>query len=375
MTHDQEAFGRWLFVHSSDEQYGADRILLRVLRSLTDPERDRSTVWLPSDIAHGDFPLCEQIADLGVAIYHVPLPIARRRDLTVAGSQRLLRRSLAFRAALAEVVPTTVYGTTSATLPALIALAGTQTRVVLHNQEIWQGSERLVMSQFARRANLIIAVSGATLRAMPPSLRARSSVVVNTTADPFSNREIPPDARRDTEGIRMLAAGRWTTTKGFDVLIAAWSDVNHGELTIVGGPPPSGNALDLPGQRRASPNADTIRLLPEAAELSPHILTSDVVVMPSTRPESFGLVALEAMAHGKPVVASRIGGLADLVDDSVGWLVEPGDIADLSATLANLDIETIRTKGLAARQRFLVDYAPEHYTEQWRQAVGLEPLD
>ena len=61
---------------------------------------------------------------------------------------------------------------------------------------------------------------------------------------------------------------------------------------------------------------------------------ASVVVCPSQR-EGFGVVCAEAMAHGRPVVASAVGGLRDLVVDSeTGLLVPPGDVAALRAALS-----------------------------------------
>jgi hypothetical protein len=70
--------------------------------------------------------------------------------------------------------------------------------------------------------------------------------------------------------------------------------------------------------------------------------------------EAFGLVALEAMSAGTPVIASKIGGLPDIVnDDSQGILVEPGDVEALRAALAQvLDDPDLRSRlGSAARSR------------------------
>ena len=64
---------------------------------------------------------------------------------------------------------------------------------------------------------------------------------------------------------------------------------------------------------------------------------ADALVVPSTRPEPLGLVALEAGAAGLPVVASAAGGVAEAVRDGVsGLLVAPGDPAALAAALARL---------------------------------------
>lgn len=55
---------------------------------------------------------------------------------------------------------------------------------------------------------------------------------------------------------------------------------------------------------------------------------ASVVVVPSRWPEPFGIVGIEAMAHGRPVVAFRVGGVPDWLDDGVtGWAVAPGDVA------------------------------------------------
>jgi glycogen(starch) synthase len=71
-------------------------------------------------------------------------------------------------------------------------------------------------------------------------------------------------------------------------------------------------------------------------ELAALFVAADVVVVPS-RYEPFGLVALEAQAAGAPVVVTRTGGLADLVDDGVtGRVIDPGDVDRLSEVLDQL---------------------------------------
>lgn len=86
----------------------------------------------------------------------------------------------------------------------------------------------------------------------------------------------------------------------------------------------------------------------------PQVLRSArVVVVPTMWPEPFGLVTLEAMACGVPVVAHRIGGLSSLVDDGVtGFLVEPGNVEALADRVAMIlhDGALHRTLSLAARR-------------------------
>lgn len=76
---------------------------------------------------------------------------------------------------------------------------------------------------------------------------------------------------------------------------------------------------------------------------------SDVTIIPSVWPEPFPLVALEALAAGKPVIASNVGGLPETVGPSNGRLVAPGDETSLAAAMhAFTDPELRRTSGRAA---------------------------
>ena len=84
-----------------------------------------------------------------------------------------------------------------------------------------------------------------------------------------------------------------------------------------------------------------------AREVRVEIARATAVIVPSVVPESFGLGAVEAFASGRPVVASRIGGPADLVDEGVGWTVAPDSSAELADVLEDIDpVEAARRGGL-----------------------------
>lgn len=169
----------------------------------------------------------------------------------------------------------------------------------------------------------------------------------------------------------VLFVGRIQALKGLDLAIRALARVtaHRARLVVVGGPSGSGGPaetealLALAVSERVS---DRIQWLPPRphVELSTIYRAADVVVIPS-RSESFGLVALEAAACGRPVVASAVGGLRSIVADEVtGRSVSGRDPLEWARALDRvlLDPELGRKWG-----RFAAEKA-RGYT--WRNAAG-----
>jgi len=166
----------------------------------------------------------------------------------------------------------------------------------------------------------------------------------------------------------VLFVGRIEALKGIDTLIrathvllgeSAWRGKKLRVLIIGGGVDEDLESLssDLARLRRLAGELgvqDRVEFLGSRrqVELPVYYGAADLVVMPSYS-ESFGMVALEAMACGRPVVASRVGGLAYLVQDGVtGFHVPEGDAEELAARLAELlaDERLLAGMGAAARQ-------------------------
>ncbi len=111
------------------------------------------------------------------------------------------------------------------------------------------------------------------------------------------------------------------------------------------------------------------------AELGRWYERAAVVAAPSLR-EGYGVAPREAMAWGRPVVASRVGGLVDAVEDGVtGLLVPPGDVAALRAALQQLlgDAELRARLGAAAREKAQRELSPAVAAERL-EAVYAEAL-
>ena len=101
---------------------------------------------------------------------------------------------------------------------------------------------------------------------------------------------------------------------------------------------------------------------------------SSVCVVPSMIYESFSYTAAQAMSCARPVAASRIGGIPEVVEDGVtGQLVEPGNAEELADAVCRLleDRETATTMGAAGRRRVLDLYDPARVAAQNRELLGL----
>ncbi|WP_433560125.1 glycosyltransferase [Pseudonocardia xinjiangensis] len=166
---------------------------------------------------------------------------------------------------------------------------------------------------------------------------------------------------------RLVSLGRLVRRKGVDEVIEAMRRLPHAELIIAGGaaatngaPPADPDADRLRARAAAAGVADRVRLIgPVARKDVPALLRSADAVVCVPWYEPFGMVALEAMACGRPVVASAVGGIQDTVVDQVtGLLVPPRKPDVLAAALRDLLGSPTRAAafGIAGRDRVLARY-------------------
>jgi len=192
------------------------------------------------------------------------------------------------------------------------------------------------------RMRVVLAVSN-TLAEEARQLGARDVRVVPNGID------VPNEIGKEAEPPEILFAGRLSEEKGVLELVEAARGL---ELVVVGDGPLRAR---VPQARGWVPREELERLFARAA----------IVACPSHR-EGFGVVCAEAMAHGRPVVASSVGGLRDLVaDGETGLLVPPRDVAALRGALERLlaDAGLRRRLGTAARERVQACCSWERVTE------------
>lgn len=170
---------------------------------------------------------------------------------------------------------------------------------------------------------------------------------------------------------RVLFIGRLDRQKGFDILLRATEGLGHRlALRALG-------AAVVGDQALGAAERPDVALLGwcDEARIRQELAWADLVVIPS-RWEGFGLVALEAMRAGRAVLATRVGGLPEVIEDGrTGWLVPPEDPAALRAALLSLGDDELVRAGAAGRQRFVRHFQIERtaaaLSAVYRQAIAM----
>jgi glycosyltransferase involved in cell wall biosynthesis len=156
-----------------------------------------------------------------------------------------------------------------------------------------------------------------------------------------------PEHRENRPPVILMTGRIPDRTKGFHVLREAIKLLQRNGTAF---------RVVIPVREAAPVCEEVITFIPwkTQEDLPPLYRDADICVVPSVGPEPFGIVALESMACGKPVVASRTGGLPLIVQDGVtGFLVPPGDPRALAEKLQILLRDSVlrKTMGTAARMR------------------------
>lgn len=355
---------RWLVVHPSDEMYGADRMLLEVIDALG--AADIASCWLPTDVNYPDHGLCQALLERNVRAEHRPIPVLRRRYMNPAGLARLAARGAGCLPAIHSLRGSVdaVYLNTSAVLPMAPLLKRRGRKVIVHIHESWGPEERRLLRPLLRFCDMTIAIS----HAVAAGLDHPAVVVHNGLPD----LDIAPTPPPDGSVLQVVMASRWSSWKGHREFLLAWQRAarRDAHLTIAGGCPPAGEGVDVPALVHELGLADSVTIAGEQAEITDLLRMAHLAVVPSVKPEPFGLVAIEAARVARAVMASDSGGLREIVrPGETGWLVEPGNVAAWAAGLRQVSVEDATRRGMAARRDFETRFRAERFTADLREAV------
>jgi glycosyltransferase involved in cell wall biosynthesis len=364
---------RILFVHTGADLYGASRSLLRLAGRLV-RDGHAAACLLPYE-----GPLRERLAAAGVDVrIDGRMPLLVRGELRgIGGWVRLAVRSIGAGVGAAATVrewkPDLVHTNTAAVVP-VYGLVARMMGVphVAHLRESFGDFGRLwKLFQWAvwLGASRIVAVSQAIADQATPAVRRRVVVIHNG----FPREEFEPVPPERVERFRrqfglggcLLAGvvGRIKfKRKGQETFVAAaellsaWHD--RARFLIIGSPFP-GNESHL-RQLNSLVNelgvGRVVVLTGEVEDIKAAISALDVLVLPSGQPEPFGGVVVEAMALGRPVVGTRLGGTVEQVEDGVtGLLVPPDDPSALAEAIGRLfgSPERRAEMGRLGRERYM----------------------
>jgi glycosyltransferase involved in cell wall biosynthesis len=207
-----------------------------------------------------------------------------------------------------------------------------------------------------RRADLVVSYSSSVDRHLAANGLEHRRLV------PFPATIAPKTGAGHSTRRRVVFAGRLVREKGVEILIRAAREVDA-EFVICG----DGRLrepLSRLAQRTGVAGRVAFRGWLSSEQLAQELADASLVAIPSIWPEPFGLVGIEALAAGRPVIASDTGGIGDWLDDGVsGLCVKPGDPHALARALNELlaDPERQRTMGAAGRDAVNTRFSPARH--------------
>ncbi|NUO09140.1 MAG: glycosyltransferase family 4 protein [Candidatus Brocadia sp.] len=355
-----------LFVHQSAEMYGSDKVLLSLIEGL-DKQFFNPIVILPRD-----GPLLVALQKLNVTIYVIPLVIISRVTYSIKGMVclplEIYRSMRALNLALKGVKVDIVHSNTVAVLSgALWAKWGK----IPH---IWHVHEMIVHPNLVRRlfplllktlANRVVCNSTATQQLLlnfQPNLAVKSIVIKNCLEriEPMDQKAVFTLRNQLNIGasdVLVALVGRINRWKGQGLLVDAASilwekGIRNIHYLIVGSPPDGREHFknNLLAKVSVSPAKAKITVMDFREDIYNIWDASDIAVVPSTEPEPFGMVALEAMAAGKPVIAAAHGGIKEIiVDGETGLYFAPSSAEDLANKVEDLSKQPYKREQMGSK--------------------------
>ncbi len=329
----------------------------------------------------------------GAQFYLLPQPpTSLLRYVTIFSLAPLLLVYLALRHQAAIIVAQSPFeGAIGALAAAVAGWLGRRPKLIIENHNNFEedlflqrsiplpGLYRALMlasARFAfRRADALRVISSSTAaraRHYAPALpQARFMTFSDTDVFRQMERRIPVAAAVD-----IVCAAVLIPRKGIHHLLNAFADLDHprARLHLLGGAENAAYAKTLRAQAEQLGIDSRVQFAGAVSqrELAAHFSGARVMVLPSLS-EGLGRVVVEAMLLSLPVIGSRVGGIPDMIRDGEnGYLVEPGNEAELTAALRRIfDEDDVALMGARARRFADGFFSPRQYVEAYRQLFEL----
>jgi glycosyltransferase involved in cell wall biosynthesis len=376
-----------LVVHNNNDLYGGDKILLELLRRL-----DRSSfvpfVVLPADTRHINR-FSPELDKLGIEYRFVPLGILRRRYFklwrlprfafeVLAGVWALLRIIRERKIALVHTNTNTILAGAIAAWVARLPHIWSIHELVLEPNSVRKTLHFLIPRLATRVVTVSRAVRDHMLQDAPQFVGRFEFILGGIDLDPFLAAAGREQVRQEW-GVRddellVGMAGRVTRWKGQSVfaetaklILAKHANV---KFAAVGGVFDTDIFyMDRFKEQVHDLGIESRFIIQDFRADMPNVFSAfDIFVLPSTLPEPFGLVVIEAMASGKPVVATAPGGPSEtVVDGETGYLVRPSDPQGTASAVEKLLVDPIKRSrmGEAARKRACEIFALPRYVKEF----------
>ena len=371
-----------LFIHQSAELYGSDKTLLLLLRHID------KTKFSPVVVLPNDGPLKTELEKENIKVVIAPVLKLYRKMFTPKNILKFIK-DIKTGIETLDVLNNQyhfdiVY---SNTLAVLLGIIYAQKRKIKH---LWHVHEIIVHPAFIasifpkivmRYSNLVVCNSNATknnLTDRVPKLASKSIVIYNGMELVSENKIVgdKTDFGFNKTDIIITLVGRISRLKGhkllLDVFTNHFSKQDNIKLLFVGSPV-EGQEYYLDEVQDAITRNKLhlkVKIVPFLKNLNAIWSITDIAIMPSTEAESFGLVAVEAMLEKKPVVASNLGGLSEIViNNTTGLLFNPNSKSALLEALSMLiEKPTLRTEfGEKGFERAVKEFSIEKHVKKFEE--------
>lgn len=331
---------RLLIVHQAADMYGSDRVCLAIASAAV------ARGWTVGALVPESGPLVEQLVNVGVDVTILDPLVLRRTDLRATKLWKLPGRWLRAIWRLWQFAKAqrydVVHSSCSPTLGGAVLARMWRRPHVWHVQEYLPGPYpmRVALEALLQTADGVVVASNAIRDQFTSSaLRDRAVVAYSGAAAP----DIVPNPVLTAPTATIVCVGRLNAWKGQDVLIRAVRDVIDRGYSVrtylVGGYYGDESRFDVRLRElidRHHLGSDVV-MLGERSDAQAIVARSDIAVVPSKRPEPFGMTLVEAMHLGRPVISTNAGGPREIIRHGVdGILVPMGDSQALATAIEYL---------------------------------------